>query len=177
MSIVLGLDNARVVATLANRTFTYDLPLTNREGKQIETYEIKRITHITQNLDFSSPEETINDVILGYRISWDLSYNSFIDADDVINMYAIMERHKQGYTLTLYPRIDQDWRYFTVIPDNQALQLGITAGGYTGFNTNWNFRFITKNLEQDLKLQVAIAPEVRNYTYGDNSFEEVLYAI
>ena len=164
MSIVLGVDNARVIATLANRTFTYDLPLTNRDGRQIETYEIKRITHFTQNLDFTAPEEDILDTILGYRIAWDLSYNTFIDGEDVITMVSIMERHKAGYTLTLIPRIDQPQRRFTVIPDNQTLALGITAGGYDGFNTDWNFRFTTKSLVQSLQLEIAIDPA--SFTYG-----------
>lgn len=161
MSVVLGIENARVVATLANRTFTYELPLTNRNGRQIETYEIKKIRHFTQGLDISTPTETILESVLGYRIYWDLSYSTFLDGDDVMNMVAILERYKQGYTLTLYPRADQDWRYFDVIPDNESLSLGISTGGYDGFNTDWNFKFVTRNLEQDLKLQIATeAPEI-----------------
>ena len=168
MSIVLGCSYAKVVATLANRTFTYSLPLTNREGRQIETYEPVGNPRVGIGDDPENYLLTRVNRVKGYWIYWDLSYDSFINGEDVINMYAIMERHRQGYTLTLYPREDQDWRYFTVIPDNQALQLGITAGGYTGFNTNWNFRFVTKNLEQDLKLQVAeeaptIAYLITNY--------------
>lgn len=176
MSLVLGIDNARIIASGTGEVII-DLPLTNRDGRQIETYLPKRITHYTQNLDFTNPEEQILDTILGYRITWDLSYSTFLDAEDVVKMVSIMELHKQGYSLTLIPRIDQDWRFFEVIPDNASLSLGISTGGYSGHNTDWNFRFITKNLEQSLKLQVAVAPELRNYTYGDNSFEEVLYAV
>jgi len=175
MSLVLGIDNARVIATLANRSFTYDLPLTNRDGRQIETYEIKKIRHYTQGLDITTPTETILESILGYRIYWNLSYNSFIDGEDVITMVNILTKHSQGYSLRLYPRIDQDWRHFEVIPDNETLSLGITAGGYDGMNTDWNFKFVTKNLESDLKLVVAISPDLTYYTYGDDGYTEILY--
>jgi len=155
MGLVLGIEHAKVVATLANRVFEYDLPLTNSNGRQIEDYEVKRITHYTQNLDFTDPEETILDVILGYRLSWTFSHSDFIEGSDVEVFNAIMTRHKQGYTLRLVPRSDEEWRYFTVIPDNQTLSLGINSGGYTAMNNSWVFRFITKNLEPDLKLQTA----------------------
>lgn len=164
MSVVIGIENARVVATLANRTFTYELPLTNRNGRQIETYEIKRVRHYVQGLDITDPTEEILEDVTRYRISWDLSYSTFLDAEDVMKLIAIQTRHSQGYTLTLIPRVDQPQRRFTVIPDNDSLSLGISTGGYSGFNTDMNFRFITKSLVNDLQIEIAIDPT--SFTYG-----------
>lgn len=165
MSLVLGIENARVVCTSGSRTITYDLPLTNLQGRQIEHYDVVKVRHEVQSLDIDNPEITILEKVLGYRISWDFSYSSYIEGADVVKMKNILDRYKQGYKLTLFPRVDELWRYFEVIPDNDTLSLGITSGGYSGGNDSWNFRFITKNLEQDLKLQVIIPPPVGTTGY------------
>lgn len=154
MSVVLGSSYARVVAKLANRTFTYNLPLTNLDGRQIEEYEVKKIRHELQNLDITSPEIEYAESILGYRIRWNFSYATFIDGADVQNILGgILTRAKQGYTLTLYPRIDEEWRSFEVKIDSESFALGINRNAT--FNTDLVLRLVTKNLEPDLKIQVA----------------------
>jgi len=176
MSIVLGIDHARVVVSGTVETII-DLPLTNSNGRQIEDYVPITIRHEVQNLNFSNPQINTLEVVLGYKIGFTFSHSDFIQGSNVEVFNSILKLHKAGATLTLIPRIDQDWRQFEVIPDNQTLSLGINSGGYDAMNNGWVFRFITKNLESDLKLQVAVAEEDRNYPYGDENFEEVLYAV
>lgn len=155
MGLVLGIENAKVVATLANRSFTYELPLTNSNGRQIEDYETltKRVEGVGDDPD--NPEIEFIERVKGYRIYWTFSHADFIEGSDVEVFNSILTRHKQGYNLRLTPRSDEEWRYFDVIPDNQTLSLGINSGGYTAMNNSWVFRFVTKRLEPDLKLQVA----------------------
>lgn len=158
MSIVLGCSYAKVVCQSGARTISYSLPLTNLNGRQIESYEVKRIRHFLQGLDIDNPTEEISERVLGYRIYWDFSYGEYVDGNDIITMNNIMIRHQQGYTITLTPREDQPGRSFVVIPDNESVSLGINAGGYRGAHTDWHFRFVTKNLEQSLKLEIAVDP-------------------
>jgi len=159
MDISLGISNAKIVATLANKLFSYSLPLTNKGGRQIEDYEVKTIRHYVQGLDISDPTETILESVLGYRISWSFSYSDFVKGTDIEIFESILAKHKQGYTLTITPRVDNPARKFVIIPDNQTLALGINSGGYKAGNNSWVFRFITKNLEQSLGLGVVIDPD------------------
>lgn len=177
MSIVLGCSYAKVKCESEGRLREFSLPLTNLNGKQIETHEVKRIRHYLQGLDIDNPTEQISERVLGYRITWDLSFSEFIDGNDVVKFYDILKLYKAGYTITFIPREDQDWRYFEVIPDNETLSLGITSAGYYGFNDNFVFRFVTKNLEPDLKISVIAPPSITIYSYGDSNFEEVLYEV
>jgi len=176
MSIVLGYEYPTIRATLANRVVSLTLPLTNLNGRQIEDYEVSKIRHYLQGFDILNPVETIVESIKGYRISWTMSHSDFIEGEDVEIFDTILRLHKAGYTLQLTPRADQAWRFFTVIPDNETLSLGVDTGGSQAiFNTDWVFRLITTNLEQDLKLQ-QIVPASTYATITDNTTKIVLIA-
>lgn len=159
MSIVLGGTNSRVVCRSGSREVVFDLPLTNLDGRLIETYEEEKIRHYVQSLSIASPSIRIREQFLGYRITWSFSYNSFIDGEDVVKFDKIDWFAHNDYTITLFPRMDEEWRFFDVIPDNESTSLGITKGGRLAqFNTDFNYRFVTPDLVQDRKLKVVVIP-------------------
>lgn len=180
MSIVLGGGTAVVWCVSGSRVIYFNLPYTNLNGRQIETHEPRKISHEVQSLDIDNPEIETKERILGYSITWDFSHVDFIDGADTVNYYQIMQYYKSGYDVYLMPRNDDQDRYFQVIPYNDSLSLGIAKGGVEApFNTDFAFRFRTKKLVQDLKIREIIYtdPDLRIYVYGDDNFEEVLYAV
>ncbi len=156
MSIINGYSHPIVKlfdpAGTSEPAFTLELPLTNSEGL-VEQYEVKKVSHELISLDLDQPQITTAEKVLGYIITFKLSYNHFITGEDLYNsVKKIFDAAKAGWRVVLNPRKDAPWREFEVILANQTLELGINKGGSKAkYHRLPVVIFRTKNLEPDLK--------------------------
>jgi len=132
--------------------YTLSLPLTNSRGL-VESYEVKKVSHELISIDLSSPDIINAEQVLGYMITFTLSYNRFITGEALYeSIKKIFDAAKAGWKILLQPRGDAPWREFDVILANETLELGINKGGRKAHTHRLPVLvFRSKRLEPDLK--------------------------
>lgn len=132
--------------------YTLQLPLTNSPGL-VESYEIRKISHELISIDPEAPDIINAERVLGYMITFTLSYNRFITGEALYDtVKKIFDAARSGWKIILQPRSDAPWREFEVILANETLELGINKGGRkAGTHRLPVLIFKTKRLEHDLK--------------------------
>lgn len=99
-----------------------DLRQTNSNGL-IETTSSEDITHILEK------NKRIVKVYRGTRITFTLNYDQFIQQEDLLKLYSILNYERNGFKIILLPRSDILSRSFQVTFTGDSFDLGINKGG------------------------------------------------
>jgi len=148
--IINGYKNPRIITVSNGKQTVFELNLTNSKGL-VETYEYKKLEHELISLaDFSDIQ--IMQKMQGFRIYWTLNYDEFITGDEMLKLKQVFEHALAGSRIILIPRVDFPLRAFEVLVTGSGFDLGISKGGINAEHNRLPvIRFVTKNLEHDIK--------------------------
>lgn len=158
MGIIHGYDNAKftVYPTSGRAPFSVSIPLTNLNGGQVESYEIRKVQHELIDLDSTNNSITKAQSVSGMFIRWTFSYVDFITGNDLLGFNKLFQAAIAGDRIQLMPRIDEGWRVFDVILDSNSFDVALRKGGINAvYHKGFQITFVTNELQTDLKWSIA----------------------